>query len=176
MQELEKRIGLLRLLLADIEGKSTQLREMESQYRSQLSRIMDFVVFREGDLANALSLMSEVQTKLDEVVQTATHLSMVGKKAGHELEILVLTKRVADARSQLASLQDRQQELAGRLAAMGGAVPEAAPVQQEQAGDLDDIRAIHEEVEREIVRLNDLITEASELAARTVQTKRDAEE
>jgi len=44
MQELEKRIALLRLLLADIGSKLSQLSNMEGQYRDQLARIVDFVV------------------------------------------------------------------------------------------------------------------------------------
>src|SRR3954447_15098636 len=115
MQELEKRIGLLRLLLADITGKREQLREMDAQYRTQLRHIIDFVVYREGDVGNALSLMSDIQAKLDEVTQTAAHLELISSKAQSELEVLVLTKRVSEARSQLVSLQERQQELSARL-------------------------------------------------------------
>src|SRR5436190_9080620 len=101
MQELEKRIGHLRILLADVAGKQTQLSEMESQYRAQLSRVVEFVVTREGNVGNALSLMSEVQAKLDEVVQTSAHLGVIANRANAELEVLLLTKRVAEARSQL---------------------------------------------------------------------------
>jgi chromosome segregation ATPase len=148
---------------------------MEAQYRSQLNRIVDFVVYREGDVANALSLMSEVQGKLDEVTQTIDHLAMISRKATAELEVLVLTKRVADARSQLAKLQDRQQELSARLSRMSGAGEQPSELAAEadksssDSARLDEIRAIHEEIDREISRLNDLITDASEKAAKTVQ-------
>jgi hypothetical protein len=171
MQELEKRIGLLRLLLADIQGKESQLGEMEEQYRAQLSRIVDFVVFREGDVANALSLMAEVQGKLAEVEQTTGHLRMVQERAALELDALLLTKRVAEARSQLAELEARQHELVERLSHLPGGeviISEATGFE----GQIDDIRVIHDEVEdvaREISRLNSLITEASERAARTIQ-------
>lgn len=175
MQELEKRIGLLRLLLADLAGKQDQLAGMEVQYRTQLNRIVDFVVYREGDVANALSLMSEVQGKLDEVTQTLAHLAMISQKASTELEVLVLTKRVADARSQLSKLQERQQELSTRLSRMSGeqsVVPEAEALElSSESARLDEIRAIHEEIDREISRLNELITDASEKAARTVQSE-----
>jgi uncharacterized protein YPO0396 len=173
MQELEKRIGLLRLLLADIQGKQGQLREMEEQYRAQLSRIVEFVVYREGDVANALSLMSEVQGKLDEVVQTSGHLKMVKERAEMELDVLVLTKRVTEARSQLAELEGRQQELSGRLAHLPGSGEPELTEATAFDGPLDDMRQIHDEVadvERQIARLNSLITEASERAARTIQS------
>jgi hypothetical protein len=171
MQELEKRIGLLRLLLADIQSKESQLSEMEEQYRAQLSRIVDFVVYREGDVANALSLMTEVQSKLDEVLQTAVHLQMVRERAVLELDALMLTKRVAEARSQLAELEARQQELVERLSHLPGS--EVTPNEATGfEGQIDDIRLIHDEVadvDRQISRLNSLITEASERAARTIQ-------
>ena len=172
MQELEKRIGLLRLMLADVEGKQAQLVQMENQYRSQLARIVEFVVYREGDVANALSLMSEVQGKLDEVSRTATHLGMIADKGGMELEVLLLTKRVAEAQSQLVVLEDRQRELSNRLSHLSGATPEEDAATSPEAYQMDDIRRISdevEEVESEIARLQNLITEASERAARTIQ-------
>lgn len=173
MQELEKRIGHLRILLADIEGKRKQLVEMEGQYRSQLTRIVEFVVYREGDVGNALALMSEVQAKFDEVVQTLSHMGMIEGKATMELEVLLLTKRVAEARSQLAGLLERQQELAGRLDRLSGAtsVESQPPTLAQDAAQMEDIRAIYDEVEGEISRLHNLITDASERAARTVQGK-----
>ncbi len=172
MQELEKRIGQLRILLADIEGKQAQLAEMEGQYRAQLTRIVDFVVYREGDVGNALSLMAEVQAKLGEVVQTGEHLNMVVSKASIELEVLLLTKRVAEARSQLAGLLERQQELAAKLSKLAGVSgEEGATSLAEESAQMEDIRAIYDEVESEIARLHNLITDASERAARTVQAK-----
>src|SRR4051794_16176278 len=147
---------------------------MEGQYRTQLDRIVEFVVYREGDVANALSLMSEVQGKLDEVTLTGVHLTRIEQKATAELEVLVLTKRVAEARSQLAKLQERQQEMSARLSRMTG-VPEPQPVDATQEpSQLEEIHAIHNEIESEIARLNDLITQASERAARTVQAEAHA--
>jgi hypothetical protein len=171
MQELEKRIGLLRLLLADIHSKQAQLQEMEKQYRAQLSRVVEFVVHREGDVANALSLMAEVQAKLDEVVRTTEHITMIGDKANVELEVLVLTKRVAEARSQLSTLEERRKELSARLSYLPeeGDLPEGVPVNLEPS-EMEDLRAINDEVAHEIARLNSLISEASERAARTIQS------
>ncbi len=174
MPELEKRIGLLRLLLADIQGKQSQLREMETQYREQLSRIVDFVVYREGDVSNALSLMSEVQSKLDEVVATVAHLKMIHERGSMELDALVLTKRVSEARSQLAELETRQKELLEKLGQLPAGEPQS--LQTAAIGEqLDDISKIQDEVEgvsSEIARLHDLIAEASERAARTIQPRR----
>ncbi len=169
MQELEKRIALLRLLLADIQGKQVQLSVMESQYKSQLTRIVEFAVYREGDVANALFLMAEVQGKLDEVLHSISHLKMIDDKATTELEVLLLTKRVSEARSQLAGLQARRQELSGKLSNL----PEQDnPLTPAESSQTVDIRLITEEVDniaQEITRLNNLIIDASERAARTIQ-------
>jgi hypothetical protein len=171
MQEVDKRIALTRLMLADIEAKQAQLAEMESQYRSQLTRIVEFVIYREGDVANALSLMAEVQGKLDEVLQTKSHLEMIASKARVELEVLVLTKRVADARSQLAELEERQQELSAKLAPYSTDPGDEVFIPGAHSDEMENIRSITEEVAEVaegIARLNTLITEASERAARTI--------
>ena len=152
MQELDKRIGMLRIMLADIEGKRAQLADMEKQYHAQLSRIVEFVVYREGDVGNALSLMSEVQLKLDEVTETSKHLDMIATKANSELEALVLTKRVAEARSQLSKLEERQRELAARLSHLSDEPAEADTIISEDERRMEDIRAIYDEVESEIAR------------------------
>ena len=172
MQELGKRIGMLRLLLADIQSKQAQLEEIAGQYRTQLARIVDFVVYKDGDVSNALSLMSEVQGKLNEVTQTEAHLAQIAEKANLELEVLVLTKRVSEARSQLGELEARQKELSARLAYMSEGGPESGEVHDLQPGQREHIRTINDEVTEvssEIERLNQLITEASERAALTIQ-------
>jgi predicted nucleic acid-binding Zn-ribbon protein len=172
MQELDKRIGLLRLLIADMEAKQAQLMQMGNQYRTQLSHIIEFVVYREGDVGNALSLMAEVQGKLDEVLQTSGHLDMILSKARLELEVLVLTKGVAEARSQLVSLEERQRELSSRMQHVSSPDMEDPVASRLQAFQMDDLRSLNEEVAavaREISRLNSLITEASDRAARTIQ-------
>jgi hypothetical protein len=172
LQELDKRIGLLRLLLADLHAKQAQLSEMDRQYRSQLARIVEFVVYREGDAGSALSLMAEVQAKLDEVVMSAGHMQLIVEKAQVELDVLSLTKSVAEARSQLAELENRQRELSERLQPIG---PGGEP--REMTTDpaaVEEIRRIRDEVESvsgEISRLNHLINEASEQAARTIQVQ-----
>jgi hypothetical protein len=173
MQELEKRIGLLRILLADMRNKQTKLSEMENQYRSQLASVVEFVVYREGDVGNALSLMAEVQAKLNEVLSSTNHLEMIAARANTELEVLLLTKRVAEARSQLAELEERQQTLTARLTQQlsGPDLAGETLSASESEGQVEDIRAIYDEIEREIARLHKLITEASERAARTIQPR-----
>jgi hypothetical protein len=172
VQELDKRIGLLRLLRADLHAKQSQLEDMERQYQGQLQRIVDFVVYREGDAASALSLMAEVQAKLDEVVMSAGHLRLILEKAQAELDVLSLTKSVADARSRLAELERRQRELSERLQPIGQFGDEKA--EPAEATAVDEIARMRDEVavvSDEISRLTHLINDASEQAARTIQSR-----
>jgi hypothetical protein len=158
-------------MLADVEGKQAQLSQMEEQYRAQLSRVVEFAVYRDGDVGNALSLMSEIQAKLNEVLQTSEHLGMIGRKAGAELEVLLLTKRVAEARSQLTKLEERQQALAAKLAHLSEEAGSSTIVSGGESSEVEDIKAIYEEVETEIARLHTLITDASERAARSIHSR-----
>lgn len=175
MQELEKRIAQLRLLLANIQGKQAQLSVMESQYKSQLMRIVEFAVYRDGDVANALSLMAEVQGKVDEVLHSTSHLKMIDDKATIELEVLLLTKRVSEARSQLAELEARRQELSGKLSNLPKQATPLTPAESSQTGDIPLITEEVDNIAQEITRLNNLIIDASERAARTIQPSTSGE-
>jgi uncharacterized protein YoxC len=114
--------------------------------------------------------MAEVQAKLDEVVMTAGHMQQIVEKAQVELDVLSLTKSVAEARSQLAELENRQRELSDRLKPIAQDAGEREPTPDPAA--VDEIRRLRDEVEAvssEISRLTNLINEASEQAARTIQ-------
>src|SRR5207248_9509064 len=114
----------------------------------QLATVVDFVVYREGDVGNALGVMSEVQAKLNEVSSTLSNLDMIAARANSELEVLLLTKRVAEARSQLAELEERQQTLTARLTQQvtGPELGETTSSPEDTAT-VEDIRAIYDEIE-----------------------------
>ena len=61
MQEIDKRIGLLRLLLADVDGRIQQQQEISGQYRVQIARIVDAVVRQAGDVGHSNSLHNLVR-------------------------------------------------------------------------------------------------------------------
>ena len=67
MQEIDKRIGLLRLLLADVDGRIQQQQEISGQYRVQIARIVDAVVRQAGDVGQALTAMAEVEERLAQI-------------------------------------------------------------------------------------------------------------
>jgi hypothetical protein len=181
MQELDKRIGLLRLLLADVDAREQQRAEISKQYRLQLQRVVEATVNQTGDLSAALAVMQEVEERLNEVERSGRHLGMLRARAATELEALLLTRRVAEAQAQLAELETRQHSLADQLAQLrpalalvGGDEDSPAPesmdtssgpaISEEEMA----LRTLNEEVQRDIARLHRLILDASERAARTI--------
>jgi peptidoglycan hydrolase CwlO-like protein len=85
---------------------------------------------------------------------------------------LKLTKQVTDARSQLAHLEQRQRDLSTRLEALSG---QMAGIEGEAERPIEDIQVVQSEVadvQEEMARLNELIGEASERAARMIQAAR----
>ncbi len=181
MQELDKRIGLLRLLLADVEAREHHRAALTKQYRGQLQHIVEVTVVQTGDLGAALAAMQEVEERLVEVERTGRHLGMVRARAATELEALLLTRQVAEAQAQLAELETRQQDVNARLARLrpvqaaaggaDGAMP-AVDEEPEPSGEGSEeeaaLHALNEEVQRDIARLHRLILDASERAARTI--------
>lgn len=180
MQELDKRIGLLRLLLADVDAREQQRSALSKQYRLQLQHIVEVTVVQTGDLGAALAAMQEVEERLAEVERTGRHLGLVRARAATELEALLLTRRVAEAQAQLAELETRQQDLNEQLArlrpaqavAAGGAPPTEGAGADESPPEMSEeeeaLHTLNEEVQRDIARLHRLILDASERAARTI--------
>jgi chromosome segregation ATPase len=172
MHEIDKRIGLLRLLLADVDGRIQQQQEISGQYRVQIARIVDALVRHAGDVGQALAAMAEVEERLAQIETTGRHLTQVRQRAARELEALLLTKRVAEAQAQLEELEGRRQELATQLAALHGepAAPAAAPPDTPDLAEAAALRVLNEQVSSEIDRLHRLISEASQRAARSISS------
>ena len=64
MREMDRRVGILRLLLADIADRERQAEEARKQLHGQLQRIVDFTVQYNGGVSNALAGMAEVEGSL----------------------------------------------------------------------------------------------------------------
>jgi DNA repair exonuclease SbcCD ATPase subunit len=162
MREIERRMALLRLMIADITARQEQSRANEQRLRAQYQRIIDFAVQRNAGVANALALLAETEERLRQESMTLRHLEELRQRAQSELDALRLTRRVADAQQRLADLEARRQQLTGQApvhqpTSDGGAAPSLADVSQELA-----------EIEAEIAELNTLIVDASESAARAL--------
>jgi len=149
MQEMERRIALLRLLLADITARERQAREAQDQLRGQLTRIVDFTVRQNAGVSHSLSAMEEVEERLAQQETMLRHLALLRGRAQTELQALLVTRGVADANARVAELETRRATL-------------LTPGQTDAPH--DEVAAI----DAEIVELQGLIQQASEAAARSL--------
>jgi hypothetical protein len=147
MQTLDVMIARLRLMLADITAKERQLEALRQQYREQRNKVVGYALYSETTLDASLGLLGDIAERLQATEQTLADLLLIKRKTETELESLQLTKGVDQARAELASLQQRLAE-----AEQGAAPP---PV----------------ELSDEIKRLQQLINEASDQAARSLDRR-----
>ena len=148
MQKLDVMIARMRLLLADVSARESEVNQVVRQCNLQTEKILSFTLYGEATLDSTLAMMTDVQERLDQSERTLRHLQRVRTRLETELESLQLTRRIETLRSELATLQ-----------ALGDRV-EAA---EAAGGPIDVARRIHE--------LQDEINEASERAARTIGTR-----
>ena len=90
MHKLDLTIARLRLLLADITAKQEQFVAMRRQFAEQQARIVSFTVHEDGSVDRALSMMLEIDSRLDTVERSHRHLEAMRQKAQRELDSLLL--------------------------------------------------------------------------------------
>ena len=145
MQTLDAMIARMRLLLADVAAKEARLEALRQQYREQRTKVIGYTLYSETRLETCLGLMGDIAQRLRETEGTLEHLAMIRRKAQSELESLQLTRGVEQAKAELAALLRRQSD-------DGGTPPPS-------------------DVAEEIRRLQNLINEASERAARSIESR-----
>lgn len=162
MHEIERRMAMLRLMLADITARQEQSQANEQQLHTQYQRVIDFAVQRNAGVANALALLAETEQRLHQERATLRHLEALRRRAQSELDTLRLTRSVADAQQRLTELEARRQELmrlpAASQASCDGEAGESPFVANSELA----------EIEAEIAELNTQIANASESAARAL--------
>lgn len=159
MQEMDRRVAMLRLLLADVADRERQASDSARLLRGQLNRIVEFTIQRNGGVSNALATMADTEERLAQQEATLRHLAMLRKRAQSEIEALLVTRGVADARLRLAELESRRAALLDSLAHPTD--PEPALVGTTSSSELAEIDA-------EIVELRTQIEAASDAAARAL--------
>jgi len=148
MHKLDLTIARLRLLLAELEGKREALRATRHQYNEQIARLVRFVVHDEGGVENTLSMMLDVDTRLQDVARQDRYLEVIATTARRELDSLLLTKLVEEARGQIEVLRRQQSE---------------------SVADSDQSRQV--KIQEEIRRLEGVIAEASGAAAKAISSR-----
>ena len=162
MHEIERRMAMLRLMLADITARQEQSQANEQQLHTQYQRIIDFAVQRNAGVANALALLAETEQRLSQERATLRHLEALRRRAQSELDTLRLTRSVADAQQRLTELEARRQELTKLpVGPQAGGDTEASESPAVASSELA-------EIDTEIAELNTLIADASESAARAL--------
>ena len=127
--EMQKAIAKLRLTLAGIRGKEEELEGLSRQFRRQLERAPSYAVHGGSSLDAALSVMGEIQERLDGVEARRGHLAAIKER---ELQALQLTDRIEHAKAELAALKKRSRtggspdEEAGRIGELERFVQEAS--------------------------------------------------
>ncbi len=168
MQEMDRRVALLRLLLADIADRERRAKDAATQLRAQLTRIVDFTVQFNSGVVNGLSALADVEERLGREEMALRHLEMLRKRAHRELDALVVTRSVADARARLDELEARRSALlSGRLAMSTDAPPADGEGEASSAPDVMPSAELAE-IDAEIEELRAAIEAASDAAARAL--------
>lgn len=149
MQKLDVIIGRMRLLLADVTAREEQLNQLRRQYNAQTEKLLSFTIYGDAALDTTLTMMGDVQDRLDQADRTVKHLLVVRRRLEVELESLQLTRRIESLKTELAELQARVSQLPGADSDPSDVVPS-------------------EELQQRIRDLQHEINEASERAARTI--------
>jgi hypothetical protein len=138
-------IARLRLMLADLAAKESSFEALRRQYNEQRKKILSYTLYSETSLDSSLGLLRDLDERLAETNADLDRLSQIRRKAESELESLQLTRGVEQAKAELAKLQQRR-----------------------ETESVTDPQAPSEELEGQIRRLQALINEASDRAARNI--------
>ena len=102
---MQKAISRLRMLLASIKGKEDELDSLVTQLERQLERAPRHAVHGGKLLENTLSIMGEIQERLDGAASARSHLNTIRRQAENELVALNITGRINEARHELSVLK-----------------------------------------------------------------------
>jgi hypothetical protein len=149
LKKIDLTIARLRLLLADITARESAIEDQRRQCREQRAKLVTFALYGDVSLDSVLAMLTDVEERLASVEATARSLGTVRKRAEVELESLQLTKGIEEAKVLLHQLQAKQ----------------AAPADAAEPLSPEDIQA-------EIARLQTMINEASERAAKSISLER----
>jgi hypothetical protein len=95
----------IRMGLAEIQSKESQLDSMITQFRTQLRRLPRQIVYGQLPLDASLSSMGEIEERLNDTLATRERLLKIKKAATDELTALESVKLVDEAKSNLISLK-----------------------------------------------------------------------
>ena len=148
MVQMRQVVANLRLSLADIEVRESNLNDLVRQFENQLNRLPRQAIYGRVSLDMSLSAMSEIEERLESAKTSRRHLLSIKARAEQELEALEVVQRVEEAKGRLSQLKS----------------------QEFQNGNPDD------GITSEIRQLEDYITQYSKQAERAIITTSRARE
>lgn len=163
-RKIDVTLSKIRLLVSEITQQENLGRALHDQYIAQQHRILQASLYGEVDLSTVLGLLADLDQKLTEIDRTGRQRALVRQRAERELRSLTLTRQVEDAKSELAVLQQRRGEIDADLASFDAA-SEADP--DRTAALQAEARRLAVEMSQLMSQLREIITEASDQAART---------
>ena len=146
LKKLDLTIARLRLLLADVTARENAIEGQRATFRDQYDKLVTFALYGDTTLDSVLTMMGDVEERIQHVEGAGRALHALRLRAERELESLQLTKGIEEAKSLLAQLKVQQQ----------AATEPGSPLTRD-------------EIQAEITRLQSLIAEASERAAKSLE-------
>ena len=116
VSQLEKAMANLRIGLAEMENKESQLDAQISQFRQQLRRVPRQTMYGQASLETSLAAMGEIEERLVDAEAVRRRLLQIKASASQELEALIVLKQVDEARTKLAGLKRSHATDPGTLA------------------------------------------------------------
>lgn len=105
VSQLETAMANLRIGLAEMENKESQLDAQISQFRQQLRRVPRQAIYGQASLDTSLAAMGEIEERLADAEGVRRRLLQIKASASQELEALIVLKQVDEARTKLAGLR-----------------------------------------------------------------------
>ncbi len=105
MVEMNQAMARLRLVLAEINQRVTQVEQQVRQFRLQERRLPRQAIYGRAPLDLSLSAMGEVEERLADALANQRRLLSIKKRAEEELKALEVTRQVEDAKSTLSALR-----------------------------------------------------------------------
>lgn len=105
--QLQQTMANLRMSLAEIENKESQLTSMISQFRTQVRRLPRQFIYGRTALDASISAMGEIEERLADALTSRRRLTTIKKAVTDELAALESVKQVDQARQSLLELKGR---------------------------------------------------------------------
>ena len=105
MVEMNQAMARLRLVLAEIHHRETQLEQQIRQFRLQQQRLPRQAIYGRAPLDLSLAAMGEVEERLADARANHKRLLSIKKRAEEELKALEVTRQVEDAKAVLRTLR-----------------------------------------------------------------------